>query len=326
MKRVLLGDGGPRGRRCCFGRVALPPRTCRSRRSRAGRHGSPASSTSTPTVRRPRHARRDRGGRRARRTEVRRLHRPWRRHARAGSAGLSIGVLCIDAVEISTTGGHYIALDLPASPYPLGGEARDVVEDVQRLGGFGIAAHPDSPKADSLARLGRADRRASSSSTPTRAGACTSRAAGAAKLELTASAVRLSGRPRRNDRAAAAADRSDLGAVDDAGATPPRRRARRRDAHAKLGWRRRRSRRQPSSLPIPSYDASFRALSVHVRPERPLTGDAAADAAHDHARDSRRHVYVAVDGVGLAAAFEFTATQRAGTVARRATSFCRRRR
>ena len=57
------------------------------------------------------------------------------------------GVLCLDGVEISTNGGHYIAIDMPASPYPLAGEARDVVEDVRRLGGFGIAAHPDSPKA-----------------------------------------------------------------------------------------------------------------------------------------------------------------------------------
>src|SRR5436309_430056 len=56
------------------------------------------------------------------------------------------GVLCIDAVEISTNGGHYVALDMPSAPYPLHGEARDVVEDVRRLGGFGIAAHPDSPK------------------------------------------------------------------------------------------------------------------------------------------------------------------------------------
>ena len=57
-------------------------------------------------------------------------------------------MLCLDGVEISTTGGHYIALDMPAAPYPLGGEARDVVEDVRRLGGFGIAAHPDSPKPE----------------------------------------------------------------------------------------------------------------------------------------------------------------------------------
>src|SRR6185295_6123121 len=34
------------------------------------------------------------------------------------------GVLCIDAVEISTTAGHYIALGMPAAPYPLGGEPR----------------------------------------------------------------------------------------------------------------------------------------------------------------------------------------------------------
>jgi hypothetical protein len=58
------------------------------------------------------------------------------------------GVLVIDAVEISTNGGHYIALDMPAAPYPLGGEAAAVVEDVARLGGFGIVAHPDSAKPE----------------------------------------------------------------------------------------------------------------------------------------------------------------------------------
>jgi len=58
------------------------------------------------------------------------------------------GVLCLDAVEISTSGGHYIALDMPAAPYPLAGEPRDVVDDVRRLGGFGIIAHPDSPKPE----------------------------------------------------------------------------------------------------------------------------------------------------------------------------------
>src|SRR5262249_36221051 len=58
------------------------------------------------------------------------------------------GVLCIDGVEISSNGGHYIALDMPPAPYPLAGEARDVVEDVARLGGFGIVAHPDSPKSE----------------------------------------------------------------------------------------------------------------------------------------------------------------------------------
>lgn len=58
------------------------------------------------------------------------------------------GVLCIDGVEISTNGGHYVALGLPAAPYPLGGDAAAVVEDVARLGGFGIAAHAHHPKPE----------------------------------------------------------------------------------------------------------------------------------------------------------------------------------
>jgi hypothetical protein len=56
------------------------------------------------------------------------------------------GVLCIDAVEISTTSGHLVALGLPRTTYSLGGEARDVVEDVKRLGGMAIAAHPASTR------------------------------------------------------------------------------------------------------------------------------------------------------------------------------------
>ncbi len=56
------------------------------------------------------------------------------------------GVLCLDAVEISTAQGHLVALDMPRAPYPLGGDADAVVEDVHRLGGFAVAAHPDSPK------------------------------------------------------------------------------------------------------------------------------------------------------------------------------------
>jgi hypothetical protein len=58
------------------------------------------------------------------------------------------GVLCIDGVEISTNGGHYVALDMRPSEYPLAGEASAVVEDVRRLGGFGIAAHPHSAKPE----------------------------------------------------------------------------------------------------------------------------------------------------------------------------------
>ncbi|MEO7275393.1 MAG: CehA/McbA family metallohydrolase [Vicinamibacterales bacterium] len=58
------------------------------------------------------------------------------------------GVLCLDAVEISTNSGHYVAIGLPPAPYRLGGEAKAVAEDVRRLGGFGIIAHPDSVKRE----------------------------------------------------------------------------------------------------------------------------------------------------------------------------------
>jgi len=58
------------------------------------------------------------------------------------------GVLYIDAMEISTTDGHLLALGIPKTPYPLGGEARDVIEDVHRLGGLAIAAHPGSAKPE----------------------------------------------------------------------------------------------------------------------------------------------------------------------------------
>jgi hypothetical protein len=59
------------------------------------------------------------------------------------------GVLCVDAVEISSAHGHVVALGLTQpAPYPFGGEARDVVDDIHRLGGWAIVAHPDSLKPD----------------------------------------------------------------------------------------------------------------------------------------------------------------------------------
>ena len=56
------------------------------------------------------------------------------------------GVLVLDAVEISTWGGHYVALGAAPAPYPLGGEPRAAVEDVGRLGGVGLVAHPGSSR------------------------------------------------------------------------------------------------------------------------------------------------------------------------------------
>jgi hypothetical protein len=58
-------------------------------------------------------------------------------------------VLCIDAVEVSTNGGHVVALGLTsAAPFPMAGEPADVIEDIHRRGGFAVVAHPDSPKPE----------------------------------------------------------------------------------------------------------------------------------------------------------------------------------
>lgn len=58
------------------------------------------------------------------------------------------GVLYIDAVELSTRSGHVVGLGLPQTPYPLGGDGRDVVEDIVRLGGMSIVSHPTSRRPE----------------------------------------------------------------------------------------------------------------------------------------------------------------------------------
>jgi hypothetical protein len=224
------------------------------------------------------------------------------------------GVLCLDAVEISTSGGHYIALDMPASPYPLGGEARDVVEDVKRLGGFGIAAHPDSPKDDlrwrdwfapidaiEVVNLDTAWRqRAAQTSWRQR-------------FDLGARLIAYPIRPAESiatliqpstiwDRWAVLARRRHL--VTLAGA----------DAHARIGWRRSEPAGADVSAPLPSYLASFRTLSVHLRTERALTGDAAVDARMIIRAIRAGHAYSAIDGVASPPSFDFTAANDHGTV------------
>lgn len=56
-------------------------------------------------------------------------------------------VLIIDAVEINTDSGHLVALNLEGpSAFPLAGDVRDVLDDIHRIGGWAVAAHPDSPR------------------------------------------------------------------------------------------------------------------------------------------------------------------------------------
>jgi hypothetical protein len=62
-----------------------------------------------------------------------------------GEEGVRDGLLVLAGSEISNLDGHYLSLGVPDTIYRVGGYAREAVEDVRELGGFGIAAHPDNP-------------------------------------------------------------------------------------------------------------------------------------------------------------------------------------
>jgi hypothetical protein len=224
------------------------------------------------------------------------------------------GVLCIDAVEISTRDGHYIAVEMPAAPYPLGGDARDVVDDVKRLGGFGIVAHPDSPKPElqwrawstpfdaiEILNLDTMWRR--------RMAEAGWRGMAALQMRLLTYAVR----PRES--IASLVRRSTV-------VEPWARVAERRhvvmtsgaDAHGQIAWRASDPIQARLSIQVPAYDSVFRAMSVRLRVERPLTGDAKTDAAVVFRAIRGGHLYMAVDGLAAPPAFEFTASNTRGTV------------
>jgi len=218
------------------------------------------------------------------------------------------GVLMVDAVEISTRDGHYVAIGLPQAPYALGGAAADVVEDVRRLGGIGFAAHPDSPKNE----LRWADWTAPIDGfeliNPDTSWRVHAFAGGAgARWQLLRSLLAYPARPAEaiaqlltassalRERWMAIAPERPLVAV--AGA----------DAHAKLALRDTEPGDNSYSIPIPSYESSFGSFSVHVTPERPFAGDAGADASALLSGLRNGHAYIAVDGWATPPAFEFTA-------------------
>jgi hypothetical protein len=224
------------------------------------------------------------------------------------------GVLCLVGVEISTTAGHYVAIDMPAAPYPLAGEPRDVVEDVRRLGGFGIVAHPDSPKPQlrwgdwtvpfdgvELLNLDTSWR------------LLAEEGGWASKGRLLAAFLDYPFRaPETMTRLIqptavlreweALARRRRL--VTIAGA----------DAHSRLAPRSADPGDSRLALPLPGYEASFRVMSVHVRTEQPLSGAAAADAALLMRAIRNGHLYTAVDGIASPPSFEFTAANALGSV------------
>jgi hypothetical protein len=223
------------------------------------------------------------------------------------------GVLVIDAVELSSSNGHYIAIGLPQSPYPLRGEARDVVEDVKRLGGFGIVAHPHSAKAnlqwhdwdapfDAMEWL-NADSEWRDEST----------------VSLARALLRYPLRP--SETLASLLDRPDetLAKWDEllqrrrvvgvAGA----------DAHARIGSTEEdgSSDRGNRDLNMPSYEASFRTFTTHVETEGPLSRDPRAAAAQIISGLKAGRSYSSINALLTPATISFTHTfdQAAGETA-----------
>jgi len=223
------------------------------------------------------------------------------------------GVLCLDGVEISTTGGHYIALDMPAAPYPLGGEARDVVDDVRRLGGFGIVAHPDSPKPELQWRDWDAPFDAIEMVNPDTGWRLQAAQPGwRPRLRLFAALVDYPFRPVETITGLLASDPAlparwaSLAArrrvVTTAGA----------DAHARLALRSADPGDSALALPLPGYEPAFHALSVRVHAERPLSGEAARDAQTIVQAIRGGHLHTVIDGIATPGLLDLTATHPGG--------------
>lgn len=216
------------------------------------------------------------------------------------------GVLVIDAVEVTTFDGHVLALGIGQAPYRLGGRGEDVVADINRLGGFAIAAHVDSPKESLTWRAwdsaltgfewlnGDSEWRDEStlSLLPLLAQYLVRPAESVARI-LDRPTVTLA----RWDRQSATRRLVTIAAAD---------------AHARIGgsqedeprwWRR-------LSLPIPGYESLFRTVSLSVTGVR-LMGDPRADAGMVMDAIRSGHTYTEVDGVAHGARLVFTATNGA---------------
>ena len=216
------------------------------------------------------------------------------------------GVLCIDAVEISTNGGHVVALGLPQTPYPLGGEVSDVSEDVRRLGGISIAAHPDSARlalrwtdwriaVDGLEWL-NADSQWRDE---------TWNSLGRSLLTYPF---------RRASTLATLLDRPDelLMRWDASLKERPVVAVAAADAHARLGPGEDPYRRG-LALHVPSYEQVFRTVSISL-PDRELQGEASVDARTVLEAIRGGHIFSSIDALAAPAVFSFVATSGAHTV------------
>ena len=219
-------------------------------------------------------------------------------------------VLVVHGVEISTD-GHYVALGLPAAPYPLGGDARGVVEDVRRLGGFGVIAHPTSPRAalawsDWSLRVDGIEWLNADSEWRDDGLIDLLRAATGYWFRAPESLSSLLARPEsaleRWDTLAAERPVVGLGATD---------------AHARValgddddGYG------GAIEVRFPGYEVTFRTFAIRVELDRPLTGDATDDAENLIEQVRAGRVYTAVDALASPVRFTYTGRTADGRTVR----------
>ena len=209
------------------------------------------------------------------------------------------GVLMLEGVEISTDQGHYVAIDMARAPYPLGGAAGTVVEDVTRLGGFGFAAHPDSPKpalrwTDQRSPIDGIEWLNTDSEWRDEPRTRIARAGIGYFLRGGPAVASLFDRPATLARWDGLATSRPVVAL--AGA----------DAHGGVGRRAEDPGRSLSGMiGIPSYLASFQAFSNRVVLDRPLGGDAAVDARAVLGAIRKGSVFTAIDAIAGPAVLDF---------------------
>ena len=209
--------------------------------------------------------------------------------------GYRDGVLVIVGTELSTTAGHILGLGIPDPGYRFSGDALDGLHDIRDLGGFAVAAHPESPRDD--LRFTGWDlpgpwgvELVNGDSEWRRAGP---------RLLLTAALYGVNARYAllrtlnppgpmlaRWDRLLASRDVAGL-----AGA----------DAHSRIPLSKTRA------LRVPSYEALFALQRNYALLRAPLTGDFEADrrAVLEALRDGR--VYIGLDALAPADGFAFVA-------------------
>ena len=212
-------------------------------------------------------------------------------------------VLVIDGVELNTTAGHYAVMGMAASPYPIAGTPEDVIEDVRRLGGFGVAAHPGSPRpslswrdwsapVDGLEWINADSEWRDEPRIPI------ARALLTYLIRPPESMATLLDRPAPVMQMwdVLSAKRRVVGLAG-------------LDAHARLGFRQRTDPDEDTlHVRVPGYLPSFRTFSNHVVLDAPLTGDAAADAGRLLSAIREGHVYSVIDALATPGSLEFSAT------------------